>query len=109
MPNKVDRILYVGTAEGLYFAEPKDHGYEARPLGLRGKGALRAPVVVDRNEPRRLYAATSRAGVFRSDNGGETWPEIKESVVYKEGLSWGQDSKTFDARLGTRPASAFKD
>src|SRR5205823_3628459 len=108
MPNKADLILYVGTAEGLYFAETKNHAYEARPLGLRGKGALRTPVVVDRNEPRRLYAATSRAGVFRSDDGGETWREINEGVVYKEAWSLVQHPRTGELCLGTGPSSVFK-
>ena len=59
-----ERVLYIGTAEGLYQAVPDNGGYRARAIGLQGKGALRAPVVIDWRDPRRIYAATSRAGVF---------------------------------------------
>src|SRR5439155_13001527 len=75
---------------------------------LRVKVTLKATIVVDRNEQRRLYAATSRAGVFRSDNGGETWREINEGVVYKEAWSLVQHPKTGELCLGTGPSSVFK-
>ncbi len=108
MSTAADRIFYVGTAEGLYLAEKKDHSYHARLLGLKGKGALRAPVVIDRSDPHRLYAATSRAGAFRSEDSGESWREINEGVVYKEAWSLVQHPKTGELYLGTGPSSIFK-
>jgi photosystem II stability/assembly factor-like uncharacterized protein len=103
-----DPILYLGTAEGLYLAEKKDHSYDARLLGLKGKGTLRAPVVIDRTDTRRLYAATSRGGVFRSEDRGQTWREINEGVVYKEAWSLVQHPMTGELYLGTGPSSIFK-
>lgn len=108
MAVKSDRILYIGTAEGLYQAESAGNGYKARPLGLQGKGPLRAPIVIDHREPRRIYAATSRGGMFRSEDRGQTWREINEGIVYKEAWSLVQDPKTGELILGTGPSSVFK-
>jgi photosystem II stability/assembly factor-like uncharacterized protein len=77
-------------------------------LGLQGRGALRAAVVVDRRDGRRLYAATSRGGVFRSDDSGRSWREINEGVVYKEAWSLAQHAETGELVLGTGPTAIFK-
>lgn len=105
-----DRILYyIGTAaDGLYLAESNGSGYKSRPLGLQGKGALRSPVVVDRSDRRRLYAATSRGGVFRSEDAGQTWREINDGILYKEAWSIAQHPKTGELYVGTGPSSVFK-
>jgi hypothetical protein len=78
------RVLYVGTENGLYLAEPDGKQYDSRPLALQGKGALRSPVVIDRDDPRRIYAATGRGGVQRSEDGGESWWEVNDGILYKE-------------------------
>jgi photosystem II stability/assembly factor-like uncharacterized protein len=103
-----DRALYVGTTEGLYRAEPGDRRYEAELVGLQGKGAVRAPVVVDKDDPRRLYAGTNRAGMQRSTDGGRTWTEINEGIVYKEIWSVEQHPRTGELVAGTGPATIFK-
>jgi len=108
MPLASDRILYVGTEEGLYSAEPGDGGYRSRPLALQGKGALRSPVVIDRADPRRLYAATTRGGVHRSEDGGENWREINDGITYKEAWSIAQHPKSGELFVGTGPSSIFK-
>ena len=38
MLHSTDRILYVGTEDGLYLAEPDGKEYKSRPLALQGKG-----------------------------------------------------------------------
>ena len=103
-----DRVLYVGTTEGLYRAEPDGVRFEAELIGLQGKGAVRSPLVVDKDDPRRLYAGTTRAGMQRSDDGGKTWREIDEGIVYKEIWSLEQHPKTGELFAGTGPASIFK-
>lgn len=103
-----ERVLYIGTAEGLYQAVPDNGGYRARAVGLQGKGALRSPVVIDWRDPRRIYAATSRAGVFLSDDRGQTWCEINEGITYKEAWSLVQHPTTGELVLGTGPSSVFK-
>lgn len=108
MASRSERILYIGTADGLYRALPENGGYGFRPSGLQGKGALRAPVVIDRSERRRIYAATSRGGMFRSEDRGETWREINEGITYKEAWSLAQHPETGELVLGTGPSSVFK-
>lgn len=103
-----DRVLYVGTADGLYLAERDGDAYQARPIGLQGKGAIRYPVVVDCADPGRIYAGTNRAGMYRSDDRGRTWREINEGIVYKEIWSVAQHPRTRELIVGTGPASIFK-
>ena len=103
-----ERILYIGTAEGLYQAEPKNGSYGSRLIGLQGKGALRSSAVVDRRDPRRIYAATSRGGVFLSEDRGANWREINDGIIYKEAWSLVQHPTTGELVLGTGPSSVFK-
>jgi photosystem II stability/assembly factor-like uncharacterized protein len=103
-----DRIIYVGTMEGLFLAEQENGGYTVRPLGLQGKGAIRSPIVIDREDPRRLYAMTSKTGFFRSEDGGESWQEHNDGIVYKEGWSIAQAAQTGAIFVGTGPAVVFK-
>jgi Sortilin, neurotensin receptor 3, len=102
------RILYIGTAEGLYEAESDNGAYRTRSLGLHYSGPIRSPVVIDWRDPTRIYAATSRGGVFRSDDRGTTWQEINQGIVYKEAWSLVQHPRTGELVLGTGPSSVFK-
>ena len=108
MAARSEHILYIGTAEGLYRAEPGGEGYRSRVLGLQGEGALRAPVVLDHREPSVIYAATGRGGVLRSRDRGQSWHEINHGVVYKEAWSLAQHAKTGELVLGTGPTAIFK-
>src|SRR5437762_1103442 len=76
------RILYVGTEDGLSMADTDTMEYRSRALALRGIGALRSPVRIDRDDPRRIYAATSRGGMQRSQDGGMSWQNIKAGVEF---------------------------
>jgi len=108
MASASDRILYVGTEDGLYLAEPNGKEYRSRPLALQGKGALRSPVVIDRADRRRLYAATSRSGMQRSTDSGQSWQEINDGILYKEAWCIVQHPKTGELFVGTGPSSIFK-
>jgi photosystem II stability/assembly factor-like uncharacterized protein len=104
----LNRILYVGTEDGLYLAEEKGKEYHPHPLALQGKGALRSPVVIDRDDRRRIYAATARGGVQRSEDAGQTWREINNGILYKEAWCIVQHPKTGELVVGTGPSSVFK-
>src|SRR5919106_6350196 len=108
MASASNRNLYVGTEEGLYLAEEKGREYNAHRLPLPGKGTLRSPVLIDRDDPRRLYAATSRGGVQRSEDGGQSWQEINNGILYKEAWCIVQHPKTGEIVVGTGPSSVFK-
>jgi photosystem II stability/assembly factor-like uncharacterized protein len=126
MATRSDRILYLGTWEGLYQAEPNGDGYKTRLLGLEspstpgeawnnhrggrsdGYGAIRTPVVVDKDDPNRLYAPTNREGMWLSEDGGKSWREINRGLLYKEVWSLAQHPRTGDLLVGTGPSAFFK-
>ena len=117
--------VYVGTWEGLYEAAPAGDAYGTRLLGLEsppspvvawndyrgahpaGRGPVRW-ILADRDAPTRLYAATNRAGVFRSEDGGRTWREMNRGLVYKETWSLAQHPATGDLYVGTGPSALFR-
>lgn len=103
-----DGVMYLGTADGLYVAEPKGSAYETRLLGLQGKGMIRCPVVVDIDDQDRLYCSTNQGGVYRSTDGGASWNEINEGITYKETWSLVQHPTTGELYVGTGPTSVFK-
>jgi len=103
-----NRVLYVGTEDGLYLAEEKGKEYQSHTLGLHGKGAMRSPVVIDRDNRQRIYAVTARGGVQRSEDGGQSWQEINNGILYKETWCIVQHPKTGELVVGTGPSSVFK-
>jgi hypothetical protein len=38
-------------------------------------------ILLDHNDPKRMYVAISAAGAFRTDDGGETWKPINKGLV----------------------------
>lgn len=100
-------VLYLGTDDGVYLAEPNGDGFNARLLGFQGKGVMRAPVLVDKDDPSLLYAGTNRAGMFRSRDRGETWEEINGGLVHKDVWTITQHPKTGTLIIGTSPAGVF--
>ena len=103
-----DRRLYVSTDKGLFQARSNGRGYEAQPLAFDRYAPMRWPVVADCDNPRRLYAGTSKGGVFRSDDAGQSWREINDGIIYKEIWSLIQHPRTGELYVGTGPASVFK-
>src|SRR5262245_46060705 len=103
-----NRVLYIGTEDGLYLAEEKAKEYHFCPLGLHGKGAMRSPVVIDREDGQRIYAVTARGGVQRSEDGGHSWQEINNGILYKETWCIVQHPQTGELVVGTGPSSVFK-
>ncbi len=65
-------------------------------------------MVIDREDRRRIYAATARGGVQRSEDGGQTWREINNGILYKEAWCIVQHPKTGELVVGTGPSSVFK-
>jgi hypothetical protein len=69
---------------------------------------MRCPLVVDYRNPSVLYAGTGQGGVFRSEDGGSTWREINQGIIYKEIWWVAQHPQTGELYAGTGPASVFK-
>ena len=102
------RTWYMGTSDGLFLVERATGGDVAvRELGLRHTGGFRAPVLVDCADPNRLYAGTTRAGLFRSDDAGNSWREINQGVLYKDIWASFQHIREFPtAIMSLTPAHA---
>src|SRR4051812_2908284 len=102
-----DRVLYIGTQQGLFKAEPGQGGYAVTPLGLEGEGMVRSRVLIDKDDRRRLFAGTTKGGMFRSVDGGASWQEINKGITYKEIWSIVQRPDTGEILVGTGPVSVF--
>jgi photosystem II stability/assembly factor-like uncharacterized protein len=87
--------LYAGVEDAALF-HSNDGGRTWRELpGLRGHGTGSAwqpgaggmclhTILVDPRDPARIYTAISSAGVFRSDDAGETWRPINRGLYSEQ-------------------------
>lgn len=56
-------------------------GHPSAPHWAPGAGGLGVhTILLDRNDPKRLYVAISSAGAFRSDDGGDSWKPINKGL-----------------------------
>lgn len=80
-----DAALFKSTDGGMTWMELK--GLRTHATGNRwqpGAGGLGLhTIVLDPNDPQRLYIAISAAGCFRSDDGGETWRPANKGLSSK--------------------------
>jgi len=91
-PSHTDPDTVLAGAEDAALFRTSDGGKNWHELaGLRGHGTgpQWAPgaggmclhtILVDRNNPKRIYVAISSAGAFRSDDGGTTWKTITKGL-----------------------------
>jgi photosystem II stability/assembly factor-like uncharacterized protein len=70
-----DAALFRSNDGGLTWQElPGLRGHESAPSWQPGAGGMCLhTIVLDPNQPGRIFVAISAAGVFRSDDGGKTW------------------------------------
>jgi photosystem II stability/assembly factor-like uncharacterized protein len=106
---RIQQAWYAGTSEGLFNVERDAAGrMTARLVGFGDAGTFRAPVVVDCADSSRLYVGTTRAGIFRSDDAGETWQEINHGLLYKDVWALIQHPGSGTLYAGTSPAGVFR-
>jgi photosystem II stability/assembly factor-like uncharacterized protein len=90
-PSLTDPDLVYAGAEDAALFHSRDGGKSWQEFaGLRGtKGALWQPgaggmavhtIILDPQNPRRIYVAISAAGAFRTDDGGLTWKPINRGL-----------------------------
>lgn len=101
---------YMGTSDGLFLVErqPGTERASTRSLGLEKTGGFRARIVVDCDDPRRVFVGTTRAGILRSDDAGLTWQECNDGLLYKDIWSLTQHPVTGVLYAGTSPAGVFR-
>ncbi|HEX6510742.1 MAG TPA: hypothetical protein VF157_00460 [Chloroflexota bacterium] len=97
-------MLFITTGNGLFKAE----GDHVSPLGLGEHGGLRCPVVIDKDDCKRLYAGTQSGGMFRSDDGGSSWHPINQGLTKKEIWWVEQHPLTGELWAGVSPSAIFK-
>ncbi|AKT41798.1 sialidase family protein [Chondromyces crocatus] len=124
--------LYIGSTRGLFVARAEGDRYVARPLGrlpldpdrawaeLARKAAAsmgeagsdvaipKGGLVVDVQQPGRLYVGTTDAGVYRSDDAGETWTPDSEGLGAMRIWSLVQHPVTGTLYAGTEPANLYQ-
>ena len=87
---QVDTV-YAGVEDAALFRSSDGGGSWQELAGLRGHGTgpqwqpgaggmCLHTILVNPDEPRRMYVAISAAGVFRSDDGGLTWQPINRGL-----------------------------
>lgn len=105
------QTVYVSTHDGVYRTPLAPSGSGDAPaelVGLEGLGGVRCPVVIDQGDPRRLYAGTVQAGVWRSDDAGASWAPASHGLVYREVWALAQNAATGELYAGTAPATVFR-
>jgi photosystem II stability/assembly factor-like uncharacterized protein len=102
-----DTTLLIGTGQGLFKAHGNGHGYSVTPTELTG-GGLRCPVVVDNDDPKLLFAGTSRAGMFRSGDQGQTWQAINNGLDKQEIWYVAQHPQSGELWAGVSPSAVYK-
>ena len=71
-------VVYLGTRSGPY--RSTDRGEHWERLGFPDDGTEVWSILVHPTNPRILFAGTSPVGVFRSDDGGDTWRRLPKAV-----------------------------
>lgn len=77
-----DAALFKSTDGGMNWQELaglRGHGTGMRWMPGAGGMCLHT-ILLDRKDPKRIYAAISAAGAFRSDDGGNTWKTITRGL-----------------------------
>jgi hypothetical protein len=88
----VGDVLYAGVSEaGLFRSGDRGESWQtvpglnehsSRPTWLPGAGGLGLhSILLDESDPNRMWVGISSAGVFRTDDGGETWAEKNDGVA----------------------------
>jgi photosystem II stability/assembly factor-like uncharacterized protein len=67
-------VLYAGTQDGPY--RTTDGGARWERLGFPDRGAVVWSLALHPARPRVMYAGVAPAGIYRSENGGDTWVRL---------------------------------
>ena len=68
------QVIFAGTQDGPYRSDDGGDDLQARPTS-RAIWQVWS-ITVHPSNPRVIYAGTSPVGVFRSEDGGDTWTRL---------------------------------
>src|SRR5262249_34257630 len=71
--------IYIGTHDGPY--RSRNGGDSCERLALPERGLDVWSILVHPGDARRIYGGTSPVGVFRSDDGGDTWRRLPKAIL----------------------------
>jgi photosystem II stability/assembly factor-like uncharacterized protein len=94
-------ILYVGATRGAYLSH--DDAKTVKPWGYGLQEVSVTAFLFDLSDSRTVYAGTAYAGLFRSDDNGETWQPAGPSELLNEvieAMAWGPAGELFMASAG---------
>jgi photosystem II stability/assembly factor-like uncharacterized protein len=98
-PTNPDTV-FIGTHEGPY--RSTDRGERWEKLNFPERAEVWS-ITVHPNDARRIYAGTSPVGVFRSDDGGDSWRKLPE-LVHSDSVKMSFPARVM--RLAIDPAQA---
>ncbi|OGX27079.1 MAG: hypothetical protein A2787_04735 [Omnitrophica WOR_2 bacterium RIFCSPHIGHO2_01_FULL_48_9] len=77
-----DAALFKTTDGGKSWQELAGlRGHKSGPQWAPGAGGMGLhTILLDKNNPKRIYIAISSAGTFRTDDGGKTWKAINQGL-----------------------------
>jgi photosystem II stability/assembly factor-like uncharacterized protein len=87
-PGHRDRI-YVGAADGLWRSADGGRTWASTDHGVAGKDVTAVAVGGRRaGRPGTVYAGTEPSAIFKSEDGGDTWTELKGLLGLPSAKSW---------------------
>ena len=102
------RRIYVGTHDGVCALNTSDGGRTWKQGKMTPPAHAAARLSVSPSEPDRAYLAAYEAGVFKTDDGGDTWSQLS---AYPTGYAHSvlahpnQPNVLF---VGSEPAAVFR-
>ena len=102
------RTIYVGTHDGVCALNSSDSGLSWKAGKITTLANAAARLSVSPVEPGRAYLAAYEAGVFRTDDGGETWRQMSS---YPTGYAHSVLAHPNDPGVlfvGSEPAAVFR-
>lgn len=106
-PDHTHRTLYVGMHDGVCALTSTDAGQTWHQGPITSLAHAAARLTVSPTVPRRAYLAAYEAGVYRTDDGGQTWHHLQSypSAYAHSVLVHPQDAQT--VYVGSEPAAVF--
>lgn len=95
--------LYIGTNQGIFTTRPKGDGWEEPTPTL--PDVFSRTIASSAERPERAYVAADKAGLFRTDDGGQRWTRILEGHVRCVTIDPTDDRVVY---AGTEPVHLYR-